>query len=119
MAEYTPTTAEIREYVEVGGEPRPWEEITPETESKEAARAAAFDRWLAAHDAQVLRDAAEDWEALVRQEKPPVRGSIRSEEHTSELQSLMRISYAVFCLKKNTQRNTQNDRRSKMTTDTT
>src|SRR3546814_9905098 len=28
----------------------------------------------------------------------------RSEEHTSELQSLMRISYAVFCLKKNKQR---------------
>src|SRR3546814_6448252 len=28
--------------------------------------------------------------------------TIRSEEHTSELQSLMRISYAVFCLKKNT-----------------
>src|SRR3546814_1635992 len=28
----------------------------------------------------------------------------RSEEHTSELQSLMRISYAVFCLKKNTMR---------------
>src|SRR3546814_4259139 len=27
--------------------------------------------------------------------------AIRSEEHTSELQSLMRISYAVFCLKKN------------------
>src|SRR3546814_8943219 len=29
-------------------------------------------------------------------------GHIRSEEHTSELQSLMRISYAVFCLKKKT-----------------
>src|SRR3546814_4813368 len=29
-------------------------------------------------------------------------GDTRSEEHTSELQSLMRISYAVFCLKKNT-----------------
>src|SRR3546814_8877204 len=28
------------------------------------------------------------------------RGRPRSEEHTSELQSLMRISYAVFCLKK-------------------
>src|SRR3546814_4690044 len=28
------------------------------------------------------------------------KGSWRSEEHTSELQSLMRISYAVFCLKK-------------------
>src|SRR3546814_2528422 len=34
----------------------------------------------------------------------PVRtrsSKCRSEEHTSELQSLMRISYAVFCLKKN------------------
>src|SRR3546814_10118820 len=30
------------------------------------------------------------------------RGAARSEEHTSELQSLMRISYAVFCLKKKT-----------------
>src|SRR3546814_4897040 len=29
-------------------------------------------------------------------------GNFRSEEHTSELQSLMRISYAVFCLKKKT-----------------
>src|SRR3546814_9363618 len=34
---------------------------------------------------------------------------LRSEEHTSELQSLMRISYAVFCLKnKNTKRRTRN-----------
>src|SRR3546814_3067350 len=32
----------------------------------------------------------------------PVSNGIRSEEHTSELQSLMRISYAVFCLKKKT-----------------
>src|SRR3546814_26885 len=30
---------------------------------------------------------------------------VRSEEHTSELQSLMRISYAVFCLKKKTTKN--------------
>src|SRR3546814_10251653 len=30
----------------------------------------------------------------------PFDGNLRSEEHTSELQSLMRISYAVFCLKK-------------------
>src|SRR3546814_10756355 len=37
--------------------------------------------------------------------------SLRSEEHTSELQSLMRISYAVFCLKKkNTNQNTHNNR---------
>src|SRR3546814_7099181 len=33
----------------------------------------------------------------------PVLDALRSEEHTSELQSLMRISYAVFCLKKQTQ----------------
>src|SRR3546814_2457082 len=32
--------------------------------------------------------------------KPRPRQHVRSEEHTSELQSLMRISYAVFCLKK-------------------
>src|SRR3546814_9168077 len=34
--------------------------------------------------------------------KAHVRNRGRSEEHTSELQSLMRISYAVFCLKKKT-----------------
>src|SRR3546814_9503661 len=39
--------------------------------------------------------------------KPIVVGRHRSEEHTSELQSLMRISYAVFCLKKKTQKNIQ------------
>src|SRR3546814_7013866 len=37
----------------------------------------------------------------------PPRSSGRSEEHTSELQSLMRISYAVFCLQKKT--NKQNN----------
>src|SRR3546814_4213298 len=35
----------------------------------------------------------------------PAKVRLRSEEHTSELQSLMRISYAVFCLKK---KNTHN-----------
>src|SRR3546814_7852540 len=34
------------------------------------------------------------------------RPFVRSEEHTSELQSLMRISYAVFCLKKKTKKQT-------------
>src|SRR3546814_10674472 len=34
----------------------------------------------------------------------------RSEEHTSELQSLMRISYAVFCLKKKTKLNKQSNK---------
>src|SRR3546814_10323238 len=36
------------------------------------------------------------------------RSDMRSEEHTSELQSLMRISYAVFCLKKKNRKTTQN-----------
>src|SRR3546814_6027602 len=34
--------------------------------------------------------------------------AVRSEEHTSELQSLMRISYAVFCLKKTTNKTHHN-----------
>src|SRR3546814_7082721 len=38
---------------------------------------------------------------LVRMENKEKQGLGRSEEHTSELQSLMRISYAVFCSKKN------------------
>src|SRR3546814_2943978 len=60
-------------------------------------------------------DAAADHREVVHRFPPPQRmarpagfepattsleGSCRSEEHTSELQSLMRISYAVFCLKK-------------------
>src|SRR3546814_1047574 len=40
----------------------------------------------------MARFAAQRWPDQVRE--------VRSEEHTSELQSLMRISYAVFCLKK-------------------
>src|SRR3546814_10047743 len=41
-------------------------------------------------------------------DEPLLRVDDRSEEHTSELQSLMRISYAVFCLKK-TQTQTQSN----------
>src|SRR3546814_1014381 len=36
--------------------------------------------------------------------RAPSLHPVRSEEHTSELQSLMRISYAVFCLKKKSQK---------------
>src|SRR3546814_9643562 len=39
---------------------------------------------------------------------PLNRQALRSEAHTSELQSLMRISYAVFCLKQTTQETTPN-----------
>src|SRR3546814_4373724 len=50
--------------------------------------------------------------------RAPIRASVRaaalspssrSEEHTSELQSLMRISYAVFCLKKKNTKKTKTD----------
>src|SRR3546814_2378968 len=45
------------------------------------------------HGVDLVQIAVDNWEAF------------RSEEHTSELQSLMRISYAVFCLKKTKQYN--------------
>src|SRR3546814_7339620 len=49
-------------------------------------------------------------QAAITQEISEIVGgaAARSEEHTSELQSLMRISYAVFCLKKNKQDTTDN-----------
>src|SRR3546814_5175396 len=57
---------------------------------------APMQRWLSS-----LRP-AETAGGAVHLRHPFGRGlsSLRSEEHTSELQSLMRISYAVFCLKK-------------------
>src|SRR3546814_12562466 len=45
------------------------------------------------------RDRDAQWEALLGRHRDAVDPH-RSEEHTSELQSLMRISYAVFCLQK-------------------
>src|SRR3546814_6619051 len=51
---------------------------------------------------------ATDWdERLAAAETSTERGFFRSEEHTSELQSLMRISYAVFCLKKKKQKHSR------------
>src|SRR3546814_3977983 len=56
--------------------------------------------WSAAHH-QIERASG----SLVRESSGRrYRKPDRSEEHTSELQSLMRISYAVFCLKKKTQK---------------
>src|SRR3546814_10695802 len=52
------------------------------------------DRLTFAHADQAGADRGHDRDTAGR--------DIRSEEHTSELQSLMRISYAVFCLKKKT-----------------
>src|SRR3546814_8580667 len=46
------------------------------------------------------RDDEEEQACHQRHDQPEQQEDHRSEEHTSELQSLMRISYAVFCLKK-------------------
>src|SRR3546814_8689464 len=49
-----------------------------------------------------------DWLLALRSKREPTpEDAERSEEHTSELQSLMRISYAVFCLKKKNTNNIQ------------
>src|SRR3546814_7237095 len=87
--------------------PAPWvgdldrPEWNPTYYNRADARGIGFDRTASGSDA-------------VAQYAPPVArrfadlGTVgddyllRSEEHTSELQSLMRISYAVFCLKKKT-----------------
>src|SRR3546814_7604923 len=46
------------------------------------------------------RAAGERLDALIENSVPGVQKAVRSEEHTSELQSIMRTSYAVFCWKK-------------------
>src|SRR3546814_6268924 len=53
-------------------------------------------------------------EIVRRVDDSDVREGLRSEEHTSELQSLMRISYAVFCLKKKTNKLTSEWREHKL-----
>src|SRR3546814_10119286 len=59
----------------------------------------------------IIVDKVSDTEEIVVKPVSPVLRNIsvfsRSEEHTSELQSLMRISYAVFCLQKKTKHSTQ------------
>src|SRR3546814_4663575 len=75
--------------------------------------AMALQDFAGAHNlARFAIDQGEGLEILWQPDPPTMRfGDIlvqvpRSEEHTSELQSLMRISYAVFCLKKKKQKNT-------------
>src|SRR3546814_1087767 len=55
-----------------------------------------------ARDSDIVGIAAKDTDMLAdpAQGRHLVHQTVRSEEHTSELQSLMRISYAVFCFKK-------------------
>src|SRR3546814_9956059 len=57
------------------------------------------------------------WDKPNKVYRPVCRAwTCRSEEHTSELQSLMRISYAVFCLKKKNKINQNNNTQKKILT---
>src|SRR3546814_1030495 len=65
----------------------------------------AQDGWTREIDLYIPVSTSSAWTASTRSIESMLRflsGDRRSEEHTSELQSLMRISYAVFCLKKKT-----------------
>src|SRR3546814_2896395 len=64
----------------------------------------SHDTRLDSHLALALEENATEWEGFTVDFSDPE--GARSEEHTSELQSLMRNSYAVFCLKKKTSRTT-------------
>src|SRR3546814_4090855 len=68
---------------------------TPGQQDRAVVRCACVQRaWMQVqHPCLVLLDQRRGLEA-----SSPCRLDLRSEEHTSELQSLMRISYAVFCL---------------------
>src|SRR3546814_7530853 len=71
---------------------------------------AARVNWFVAHAALRTRVAERSSCAKFARTSASATGGqteLRSEEHTSELQSLMRISYAVFCLKKTKKKNNQ------------
>src|SRR3546814_5733045 len=71
--------------------------------SDERAQAKADTRSAAMPFSSVIRGlstTARIWVPSAEKRNRAASEAIRSEEHTSELQSLMRISYAVFCLKK-------------------
>src|SRR3546814_1543085 len=70
-------------------------------EVERAVREAIHDQEVAVLERRHHGCAVDD--VVVRHEPDAQEHHKRSEEHTSELQSLMRNSYAVFCLKKNTQ----------------
>src|SRR3546814_6666250 len=77
---------QIRDIGAGGARERPQTGIGSAERLEAAERPAAFVLGVNSRDAKPGRGFGQDFE--------------RSEEHTSELQSLMRISYAVFCLKK-------------------
>src|SRR3546814_2837095 len=90
----------------------PVEAIKPDTEVD------AAEKWL-----EINRQYSEAWPNITRKKEAPGDADQwkdvpdkfekhRSEEHTSELQSLMRISYAVFCLKKKRKRQKKDEQKN-------
>src|SRR3546814_9448665 len=75
--------------------------FTTSTLQQEAARKLGFS---ASHTMRIAQGLYEDGAITYMR----TDGVQRSEEHTSELQSLMRISYAVFCLKKKKKKEKRN-----------
>src|SRR3546814_10440322 len=76
---------------------------------------ALYRSWQAGRDAERIDFYRDEYRLnafIKRYPKPYVALIDRSEEHTSELQSLMRISYAVFCLKKKNKKHT-NDKQKR------
>src|SRR3546814_4771284 len=97
-SDLTAITAQRREKSALGGDgAMRWRMVDrAEQRDRPGIVGAAFDP-----DRALRRRRKQDARFLHR---PDVVHSQRSEEHTSELQSLMRISYAVFCLKKKSDR---------------
>src|SRR3546814_1389276 len=76
-------------------------------------------RWPGLRRTPLCRFGADRTRASCCLSRPGTVEAPRSEEHTSELQSLMRISYAVFCLKKKTNSRQMTYDRGNHTTETT
>src|SRR3546814_8074160 len=89
--------------------PDPEESPATSQESGAESPSVSQDDWASALAEQTAHDQPtqaaglshdDDWASALAEQTAAQGTGTRSEEHTSELQSLMRISYAVFCLKK-------------------
>src|SRR3546814_2443065 len=83
-----------------------WYAIKPMYEKKYRELIHDQDKFVSINDIRLSRDSVKKAIKYLREiYRHRIGKTKRSEEHTSELQSLMRISYAVFCLKKKIQQN--------------
>src|SRR3546814_1845245 len=89
-----PGKLQLKKTVETGQVRQSFSHGRSKAVTVEVKRSRTFERGSTGRMAEVT-EAPGEVEAAVSETPAP-----RSEEHTSELQSLMRISYAVFCLKK-------------------